>query len=99
KYMPGIRTPLSNAQGIDLMIVRENSEGEYSEVGGRFGKGQREFVSQDAIFTRFGINRITEYAVSIAQARSKSITSVTKSNGIIHSMTFWDEIVYEVAAN
>lgn len=100
RYVPGIRTPLQNAEGIDLLIVRENSEGEYSEIGGRFGQGtQREFASQEAIFSRVGVTRVAEYAAAAAAARDKRVTSVTKSNGIIHTMTFWDEMVNEVAAN
>jgi len=80
---------------IDLMIVRENSEGEYSDVGGRFGTGEAETAVQEAIFTRKGIARATEYAAHIAAGRRKHITSATKSNGIIHTMPFWDEVVRE----
>lgn len=99
RYVPGMRAPLVDAEAVDLMIVRENSEGEYSEVGGRFGRGtSREFASQEAIFTRTGVTRIAEYAADLARTRSGKVTSVTKSNGIIHSMTFWDEMVQEVAA-
>ena len=99
RYVPGIRTPLQSAEGIDLLIVRENSEGEYSEVGGRFGRGTaREFASQQAVFTRTGVTRVAEYAARAAGARSGRVTSVTKSNGIIHTMTFWDEVVGEIAA-
>lgn len=99
RYVPGIRTPLVNADAVDLLIVRENSEGEYSEIGGRFGRGtEREFATQEAVFTRTGITRIAEYAANLARERSGRVTSVTKSNGIIHSMTFWDDIVNEVAA-
>lgn len=99
RHVPGLRSPLVAPGGIDLMIVRENSEGEYSELGGRFGRGTAgEFASQEAVFTRTGVTRIAEYAAELAAARSGRVTSVTKSNGIIHSMTFWDEIVDEVAA-
>lgn len=99
RYVPGLRSPLVHPEAIDLMIVRENSEGEYSELGGRFGRGTPvEFASQEAVFSRRGVTRIAEYAASLAVARSSRVTSVTKSNGIIHSMTFWDEIVNEVAA-
>lgn len=98
RFIPGVRSPLRNAEGIDLVIVRENSEGEYSEVGGRFARNtEREFATQEAIFTRIGVTRIAEYAAQLATARSGRITSVTKSNGIIHSMTFWDEVLHEVA--
>lgn len=81
---------------IDMLIVRENTEGEYSESGGRSFRGtSREFAVQNDVFTRFGIERITRYAAEAARQRRKKITSVTKSNGIIHTMTFWDEIVSE----
>ena len=80
---------------IDMMIVRENSEGEYSNVGGRFGTGDAETAVQEAIFTRKGIARATEYAARIAEGRTGHITSATKSNGIIHTMPFWDEVVRE----
>jgi len=99
RYVPGMRTPLRQAEAVDLLIVRENSEGEYSEVGGRFGRGtDREIAVQEAIFSRVGVRRIVEYAAGIAAGRSGRLTSATKSNGIIHSMTFWDEVVDEVAA-
>lgn len=99
KHVDGLAGPLKNPDGIDLIIVRENSEGEYSELGGRFGRGTpQEFASQDAVFSRHGIERITTYAAHLARKRSGRITSVTKSNGIIHSMTFWDEVVNEIAA-
>ena len=97
RFVPGMRTPLHAPEGIDLLIVRENSEGEYSELGGRFARGtEREFATQEAVFTRHGISRITEYAACLAERRSGRITNVTKSNGIIHSMTYWDEVVAEV---
>lgn len=100
RYIPGAQTRLKNAQNIDLMIVRENSEGEYSEIGGRHARGtQMELAIQEAVFTRTGIARIAEYAANIAATRSGQVTSVTKSNGIIHSMTFWDEIIDEIAKN
>ena len=97
RWVEGLRSPLREPQGINLMIVRENSEGEYSEIGGRFGRGTpREFATQEAVFTRTGITRISEFAANLAATRSGHVTSVTKSNGIIHSMTFWDEVVAEV---
>lgn len=99
KYVPGLRSPLQHPEGIDLLIVRENSEGEYSEVGGRFARGTtREFATQESIFTRVGIARIADYAASLAAGRSKRVTNVTKSNGIIHTMPFWDEIVTETVS-
>lgn len=80
---------------IDLVIVRENSEGEYSSIGGRFGSGDAEFAVQEAIFTRRGIARAAEYAAKLALNRRRHVTSATKSNGIIHTMPFWDEVVHD----
>ena len=80
------------------MIVRENCEGEYSNVGGRMYEGTpSELAVQQAIFTRLGVTRIVRYAFELARARKKHLTSATKSNGIIFTMPFWDEIFREVA--
>ena len=78
---------------IDFIIVRENNEGEYSEIGGKLYTGtDREFVVQQAVFTRQGTDRIMRYAFDLASRRErKHLTSATKSNGIIHSMPYWDE--------
>lgn len=81
---------------IDLVIVRENSEGEYSAIGGRFGTGETEIAVQDAVFSRKGITRAAAYAAQLATTRTGHLTSATKSNGIIHTMPFWDEVVREV---
>jgi tartrate dehydrogenase/decarboxylase/D-malate dehydrogenase len=79
--------------------VRENVEGEYSEVGGRMYRGQpAELASQQAIFTRHGTERIVRQGFRIAEERKRHLVSATKSNGIIHTMPFWDDIVDEVAA-
>lgn len=84
---------------IDILIIRENTEGEYSEAGGRFFRGTpREFALQNDVFTRVGIERITRFACEQALQRNGRITSATKSNGIIHSMPFWDEVVDETVA-
>jgi tartrate dehydrogenase/decarboxylase/D-malate dehydrogenase len=83
---------------VDLLIVRENSEGEYSAVGGRFGTGEAETAVQEAVFSRRAIARATAYAVELAARRSGRIISATKSNGIIHTMPFWDEVVRETTA-
>jgi tartrate dehydrogenase/decarboxylase/D-malate dehydrogenase len=98
--LPGVSSPLRDtARGIDIMVVRENSEGEYSEVGGRVFSGTpNEIAVQEAIFSRRGTERAIEYAVSLAKERSKRVVSATKSNGIIHSMTFWDEVFHDVMA-
>ena len=78
---------------IDMVIVRENVEGEYSEIGGRLYAGtDRELVTQQTVFTRAGVDRVMRYAFDLARARPrKHVTSATKSNGIIHTMPFWDE--------
>jgi tartrate dehydrogenase/decarboxylase/D-malate dehydrogenase len=82
-----------------MVIVRENSEGEYSEVGGRHNAGKPgEFVLQEAVFTRVGVERIIRYAFDLARTRTGRVCSATKSNGLIHSMPFWDEIFASVAA-
>jgi len=101
REFPGVpvRVPMPAGTKVDMMIVRENTEGEYSEVGGRFGRGTAgEFALQENIFTRTGITRIARYAFDVAATRRGKVTSATKSNGIIHTMPFWDEIVEEVAA-
>ena len=95
----GISSSLAGDPEIDLVIVRENVEGEYSEVGGRAYRGTPyEAAYQQALFTRFGVERIARYAVDRARERSGRLVSATKSNGIIHTMPFWDEIVAEVVA-
>jgi tartrate dehydrogenase/decarboxylase/D-malate dehydrogenase len=94
-----LRVVIPDDARIDMVIVRENTEGEYSELGGRFGRGtQREFAIQENVFTRTGIERVACYAFDQACARRSKLTSATKSNGIIHTMPFWDEVVDEVAA-
>ena len=97
----GDRSPgrMPTTRPIDLVIVRENNEGEYSEVGGRFGRGgPDETAIQEAVFTRRGISRIADYALQVASGRRRHLTSATKSNGLVHSMPFWDEVVRERAA-
>ena len=98
RILPGVSSPLRDADGLDMVIVRENVEGEYSEVGGRLYRGRpEEMAVQEAVFTKVGVTRIAEYAVAQAKARKGKLTSATKSNGIIHTMPFWDEVVAEVA--
>jgi tartrate dehydrogenase/decarboxylase / D-malate dehydrogenase len=97
KVMPGVPTPVRGAEpGMEFVVVRENVEGEYSEVGGRFRRGfPDEQAVQQAIFTRPGVTRILDYAFDLAATRKKIVTSATKSNGIVHTMPFWDELVAE----
>jgi tartrate dehydrogenase/decarboxylase/D-malate dehydrogenase len=89
-----MESPLKNWQPgqIDFVIVRENNEGEYSSIGGRIYEGtEEETVMQQAVFTRRGVNRVLRFAFELARRRGQHLTSATKSNGIIHSMPFWDE--------
>jgi tartrate dehydrogenase/decarboxylase / D-malate dehydrogenase len=100
KLFEGIESPLKNWRPgeIEFVIVRENCEGEYSNVGGRMYEGTPgELAVQQAIFTRLGVTRIVRYAFDLARTRKKHLTSATKSNGIIFTMPFWDEIFREVA--
>ena len=108
RLMPGIVCPVVRRDGsprqpgeIDFYIVRENTEGEYSSIGGKAFPGtDREFVVQDAIFTRFGVDRVLKFAFELAQSRPKKhLTSATKSNGISISMPYWDERVEAMAKN
>ena len=95
RLMPGIASPLANRTGddIDFVVVRENVEGEYSEIGGRMYAGtDDEQVSQLTVMTRRGTDRIMDHAFELAKTRPrKKVTSATKSNGIMHTMPFWDE--------
>ncbi|MCH8236709.1 MAG: tartrate dehydrogenase [Proteobacteria bacterium] len=95
RLFEGVTCPLVGRQpgDIEFMIVRENNEGEYSEIGGRLHEGtDAEMAMQENIFTRRGTDRIMRYAFELAQGRdAKHLTSATKSNGIIHTMPFWDE--------
>jgi tartrate dehydrogenase/decarboxylase/D-malate dehydrogenase len=94
RLLKGIQSPLRNVEPgqIDFCVVRENNEGEYSDVGGRiFRDSEEEMAMQQTIFTRRGVDRILRYAFELARKRKSHVTSATKSNGIIHTMPFWDE--------
>ena len=103
RLFKGVPSPLANrAPGdIDFYVVRENTEGEYSSIGGRVFSGtEREIAIQESIFTRKGVDRVLRFAFELARTRPKKhLTSATKSNGISISMPFWDERVAEVSAN
>src|SRR5580698_647551 len=102
RLMPGVPSPLAGrAPGeIDFCVVRENTEGEYSSIGGRaYENTDREIVIQETVMSRVGIDRIVEYAFELARRRPKRhLTSATKSNGLGISMPYWDERVAAVAA-
>ena len=101
KLFDGIDSPLKNWKPgqIDFAIVRENNEGEYSNIGGRLYEGtEDEMAVQQSVFTRRGVNRVLHFAFELARGRNKHLTSATKSNGIIHTMPFWDECFRAMAA-
>ena len=94
RLLPGIEPPVKGYKpgDIDMYVVRENVEGEYSEMGGRIFEGtDRETVVQETVFTRQGVDRIQRFAFELAMKRKKKLTSATKSNGIIYTMPYWDE--------
>ncbi|OAZ91588.1 tartrate dehydrogenase [Halomonas sp. G11] len=101
KLMPGIKSPLAGREpgDIDFYVVRENTEGEYSSIGGKMYEGtEREIVLQETVMSRTGIDRVLKYAFDLAQTRPrKKLTSATKSNGISITMPYWDERVAEMA--
>ena len=108
RLMPGIRSPLVNRQGhplkpgeIDMWIVRENTEGEYSSIGGRMYEGtEREIVLQETVMSRHGVDRVLKFAFELAASRPRrKLTSATKSNGIAITMPYWDERVQAMAAH
>ena len=103
RLMPGVPCPLAGRKpgDIDFYVVRENTEGEYSSVGGKMFPGtDREFVLQESVFTRIGVDRVLRYAFELARRRdAKHLTSATKSNGIFISMPYWDERVEAMAGN
>ena len=101
KLMPGVPSPLANRKPgeIDFHIVRENTEGEYSSIGGKmFSDTEREFVIQETVMTKIGVDRVLKYAFDLAKnTKKKHLTSATKSNGISITMPYWDERVEEIA--
>ncbi|MCV7284330.1 tartrate dehydrogenase [Mycolicibacterium wolinskyi] len=99
RVFTGVSSPLRNATDVDFVVVRENVEGEYSEIGGRLNRGfPEEMAVQESVFTRAGVSRIADYALELAKTRRGYVTSATKSNGIVHTLPFWDEVVAERAA-
>jgi len=106
RLMPGVIAPVVRRDGsarqageIDMVIVRENTEGEYSSIGGRMYAGtEREIVLQETVMSRVGVDRVLKFAFELAQSRPKKhLTSATKSNGIAITMPYWDERVVEMA--
>ena len=101
RVLPGVTSPLAKGDDIDWVIIRENSEGEYSGSGGRVHAGlPDEVATETSVFTRKGVERIHRFAFELAKTRKKKhLTLVTKSNAQRHGMVLWDEIFYEVAKN
>ncbi|GIN18763.1 putative tartrate dehydrogenase/decarboxylase [Shouchella clausii] len=97
KLIKGINSPLSNPKDFDLLVVRENSEGEYSSIGGRIYNEDEELAIQNAVFSRRGTERAMRYAFELAKKRRGHVTSATKSNGIVYSMPFWDDVFKEIS--
>lgn len=102
RLLAGVPCPLAGRrpEEIDFLVVRENTEGEYSEIGGRVYAGtEREMVVQESVFTRHGVDRVLRHAFELARSRpARHLTSATKSNGIIHTMRYWDERVAAVSS-
>jgi tartrate dehydrogenase/decarboxylase / D-malate dehydrogenase len=99
KLIKGVHSPLANPGDIDFYVVRENNEGEYSDIGGRLYAGsENELCMQQSIFSRRGCDRVMRYAFELAKTRKKHVTSATKSNGISHTMPYWDERFEAISA-
>jgi len=101
RVLPGVTSPLRDGQDIDWVVIRENSEGEYSGSGGRVHRGlPEEIATETSVFTRHGVERIHRFAFELARKRPrKHLTLVTKSNAQRHGMVLWDELFYEVGRN
>jgi tartrate dehydrogenase/decarboxylase/D-malate dehydrogenase len=100
RVLEGIASPLRNGTPatVDMLCIRENTEGEYTDIGGRFHRGAPdESAVQTSVYTRKGVERIVRYAFDRARERKKTLASATKSNAITHTAVLWDEIVREVA--
>ena len=99
RLLDGVPSPLAGAPAVDMLFVRENTEGEYAGVGGRAHEGHPHEVGiETAVFTRAGVRRVVKHAFELAEGRSRRLTSATKSNASRYGYVLWDEIVDEVAA-
>jgi tartrate dehydrogenase/decarboxylase/D-malate dehydrogenase len=101
RLLPNVPSPLAPARSgtMDMIVIRENVEGEYSRIGGRLYAGtDAEMAIQEAVFTRRGVERVMRYAFDLAATRRGHLTSATKSNGIVFTMPFWDEVFAEQTA-
>jgi tartrate dehydrogenase/decarboxylase/D-malate dehydrogenase len=97
---PGVTRPIRNTNPIDFVIIRENTEGEFVQIGSQYLPDSENGMGVDtSIFTRKGIERIARYAFELALTRNKKVTHITKSNTLINSMTYWDRVIREVAGH
>ena len=97
KLWPGVRSPLAKPGDIDMVVLRENSEGEYTPIGGRARVGHPEEVAvQSAVHTRKGIERILRFGFELAGKRRSRLTMITKSNALVHAMVLWDDVLEEI---
>jgi tartrate dehydrogenase/decarboxylase/D-malate dehydrogenase len=99
KLLNGLTSPLRDSGPFDFVVVRENSEGEYSQIGGMIHSAEDEVAVQTGIFTRRQTEKAMRYAFELAGTRQNAVTSATKSNGIVHSMPFWDRVFNEVGTS
>ncbi|MDP5170068.1 MAG: isocitrate/isopropylmalate family dehydrogenase [Bacteroidia bacterium] len=96
---PGVTSPLTKSPHLDFVIIRENTEGEFVQIGSQYLPDMPQGMGVDSsIFTRKGIERIAHYAFKLARKRRNKVTHITKSNTLIHSLTYWDRVIKEVAA-
>ena len=97
---PGVKRPLRSEAPIDFVVIRENTEGEFVQMGGQYLPDHANGMGIDtSIFTRTGIERIAHYAFKLARKRKNKVTHITKSNTLINSLTYWDRVIHEVAAH
>ncbi|TWO32802.1 tartrate dehydrogenase [Seonamhaeicola sediminis] len=95
---PGVTRPLRSDKHIDFVIVRENTEGEFVQMGGQYLPDEENGMGTDmSVFTRKGIERVAHYAFKLARTRRKKVTHITKSNTLINSLAYWDRVIKEVA--
>jgi len=100
RLLPGIESPLRNktAEEIDFVVIRENTEGEFVQLGGLMQPDEANGMAMDtSVFTRAGIERIAHYSFRLAQKRRKKVTNITKSNTLIHSLAYWDSVIEQVS--
>jgi tartrate dehydrogenase/decarboxylase / D-malate dehydrogenase len=99
RLLEGVPSPLTGAPAVDMLFVRENTEGEYAGIGGRVHRGlEHEVAIETSVFTRIGVERVVRHAFELAQSRLGVLTSATKSNASRYGYVLWDEVVEEVAA-